>query len=144
MILKSWGVLKYSSPFVRCSCYIYIFNFLNGMNLWLLKGLRVHLVGGVEKWEDRKDFNFPHFCLVRSCWYRIFSTLDLRAKPQKSKNIIFSPWVCKSIQDDVAQPVRALKHLKCLFSAKMTKIPLVSPKFDQRPNKVQTLAKQHF
>ena len=24
----------------RCSCYIYIFNFLNGLNLWLLKGLR--------------------------------------------------------------------------------------------------------
>ena len=33
---------------------------------------RVCLVGGVEKWkdrkwwEDRKDFNFPHFCLVGS------------------------------------------------------------------------------
>ena len=35
--------------------------------------------------------------------------------PKNPKNIIFSPWVCKSIQDDVAQPVRALKHLKCLF-----------------------------
>ena len=39
--------------------------------------LRVHFVGEVEKlenencgrvkkWEDRKDFNFLHFCLVRS------------------------------------------------------------------------------
>ena len=24
------------------------------------------LVGGVEKWKDRKDFNFPPLCLVRS------------------------------------------------------------------------------
>ena len=27
---------------------------------------RVQLVRRVEKWEDRKYFNFPHFCLVRS------------------------------------------------------------------------------
>ena len=27
---------------------------------------RVCLVGGVEKWEDRKYFNFSHFCLVGS------------------------------------------------------------------------------
>ena len=31
-----------------------------------LRLFRVRLVGGVEKWEDRKDFNFPHFCLVES------------------------------------------------------------------------------
>ena len=24
------------------------------------------LVEGVEKWKDRKDFNFSHFCLVGS------------------------------------------------------------------------------
>ena len=28
--------------------------------------LRVRLVGGVEKWEDRKDFIFSLFCLVGS------------------------------------------------------------------------------
>ena len=33
---------------------------------------------------------------------------------------------------------------KVHFSAKMTKMPLVSPRFDRRPNKVQTLAKQRF
>ena len=27
---------------------------------------RVCLVGGVEKWENRKYFNFSHFCLVVS------------------------------------------------------------------------------
>ena len=36
------------------------------------QNFRVHLVGGVEKWEDRKlwkdikDFNFPPSCLVGS------------------------------------------------------------------------------
>ena len=40
-------------------------------NLWVYL-LRVRLVGEVEKlkdrkwWEDRKDFNFFHFCLVGS------------------------------------------------------------------------------
>ena len=24
------------------------------------------MVGGVEKWEDRKYFNFPYFCLVET------------------------------------------------------------------------------
>ena len=28
--------------------------------------VRVRLVGGVEKWEDKKDFNFFPFCLVGS------------------------------------------------------------------------------
>ena len=28
--------------------------------------LTVRLIGGVEKWEDRKNFNFSPFCLVRS------------------------------------------------------------------------------
>ena len=28
--------------------------------------LRNCLVGGVEKWEDKKYFNFSHFCLDRS------------------------------------------------------------------------------
>ena len=31
--------------------------------------LRVCLVGGVEKWEDRKYFNFSHFSLVGT-WKR--------------------------------------------------------------------------
>ena len=26
--------------------------------------VRVHLVGRMEKWEDRKDFIFPHLCLI--------------------------------------------------------------------------------
>ena len=28
--------------------------------------LRVHLVGGMKKWEDRKNFIFSPFCLVGS------------------------------------------------------------------------------
>ena len=40
--------------------------------LEIVSAYKVCLVGRVEKWEDRKwrddekDFNFPHFCLVRS------------------------------------------------------------------------------
>ena len=30
------------------------------------QSFRVCLVGGVKKWEDRKDFNFSHFCLAGS------------------------------------------------------------------------------
>ena len=33
---------------------------------------------------------------------------------------------------------------KVPFSAKMTKMPLVNPRFKQRPKEVQTLAKQYF
>ena len=46
--------------------------FNEGSFLWANLNLRVCLVGGVEKWndrklwEDRKDFNFSHFCLVGS------------------------------------------------------------------------------
>ena len=33
---------------------------------------------------------------------------------------------------------------KVPFLAKMTKMPLVSPRFDRRSNEVQTFTKQHF
>ena len=34
--------------------------------MWVAKGtsLRVYLVGEMEKWENRKDSNFSHLCLV--------------------------------------------------------------------------------
>ena len=60
---------------------------------------------------------------------------------KKSKIIIFFPWVCKSIQNDMVRPVRVSEHPKCPFLAKM---PIVSPKFDQRSNEVQTHTKQRF
>ena len=36
----------------------------NWLEVW--KSGRIENGGRMEKWEDRKDFNFPHFCLVRS------------------------------------------------------------------------------
>ena len=30
------------------------------------KNLRICLVGGVEKWNDKKDFNFSSFCLWKN------------------------------------------------------------------------------
>ena len=33
---------------------------------------------------------------------------------------------------------------KVPFSAKMTKMPLVNPRFDQKSNEVKALTKQHF
>ena len=53
---------------------------------------------------------------------------------EKYKNIIFSPWGHKNIQNDVAQPARTLKPLKCLFSAKMTKMSLVNPRLTKSQN----------
>ena len=44
------------------------------------------------------------FCSPSIC------VLDLK----KSKNIIFSPWGCEDIQNDMGQLVRTLEHLKCL------------------------------
>ena len=41
--------------------YIYIYIYIKS-----LLTIRVWLVGGVEKWEDRKNFIFSHFCLVGS------------------------------------------------------------------------------
>ena len=38
--------------------------------------------------------------------------------PEKSKNIIFSPWGYENIYNDVAQPVRASKESECLFQLK--------------------------
>ena len=35
-------------------------------HLYINNTLRVYLVGGVEKCENRKDFNFSPFCLVGS------------------------------------------------------------------------------
>ena len=43
--------------------------------------------------------------------------------PEKSKNIIFSPWGRENIQNSVVRPVRASEHLKCLFQLKWPKCP---------------------
>ena len=43
--------------------------------------------------------------------------------PEKFKNIIFSPWGRKNIQNSVVRPVRASEHLKCLFQLKWPKCP---------------------
>ena len=70
--LSHW-VLRFRRRKVSCqqlvlrTCikqYIYIYIYISHKILWL-RG-RVCLVGGVEKWENRKNFNFSHFCLVES------------------------------------------------------------------------------
>jgi len=43
--------------------------------------------------------------------------------PEKSKNIIFPPWVCENIQNDMVQPAQTLEHSKCLFQPKWPKRP---------------------
>ena len=43
--------------------------------------------------------------------------------PKKYKNIIFSPWGCENIQNDMAQLIRASKHPKCLFQLEWPKCP---------------------
>ncbi|XP_023883042.2 uncharacterized protein LOC111995357 [Quercus suber] len=55
---------------------------------------------------------------LKPCCYHILFALDLRARPRKSKNIIFSPWGHKDIQNDVEQPIRTSKHPDCLFQPK--------------------------
>ena len=36
----------------------------NWLEVW--KSGRIENGGRMEKWEDRKDFNFPYFCLVKN------------------------------------------------------------------------------
>ena len=64
--------------------------------------------------------------------------------PEKSKNIFFSPWGRENIQNDVVQPVQTSEHPKCLFLAKMTKMPLVNPRFDRMSNEVKALTNFFF
>ena len=73
------------SPSLSLSCY-FIFSIVSTITLsvvpgrkrfargtplgcvWLeeWKSGRIENGGSIEKWEDRKDFNFPPFCLVGS------------------------------------------------------------------------------
>ena len=66
-------------------------------------------------------------------------------KPKKSKNIIifFSMglWECPEWRGAAHSNTGAPK---VPFSAKMTKMPLVNPRFDRRSNEVKALKKQHF
>ena len=78
------------------------------------------------------------------CWYHILSALGLRAEPQKIQKYQFlsmGPWE--------RQERRGITRLdtgapKVHFLVKMTKMPLVCPRVDQRSNEVQTPTKQHF
>ena len=72
-----------------------------------------------------------------------FSSTICVLDSKKSKNIFFSLWGCENIQNDMAQPLGTPEYPKCLFSTKMTKMPL-QPEVDRRPNEVKTLTKQHF
>ena len=48
-----------------------------------------------------------------------FVCLQFACRTSKNpKNIIFSPWDHKNIQNDVAQPVWIAEHPKCLFQPK--------------------------
>ena len=58
--------------------------------------------------------------------------------PEKSKNIIFSPWGHQNIQNDVAQLVQTPEHLKCLFQPKYPWSTLVWLKVKQGQNPHKT------
>ena len=74
----------------------------------------------------------------------MLSALNLRARPQKIQKYHFlSKGLCEHLEQ---------RGVTCLgtgapgvhFSAEMTKMPLVSPKFDWDSKKVQTFTKQCF
>ena len=46
--------------------------------------------------------------------------------PENSKNIIFSLWGHEYMYNGMTHPVQTSEHSKCLFSAKITKMPLVN------------------
>ena len=80
----------------------------------------------------------------RACWYRILFALDLRARPWKIQKYYFLhmrlqkhlEW-CGTTRSGIGAPQVPLL-------AKMTKMPLVNPRFNQRSKKVKTLTKQHI
>ena len=61
------------------------------------------------------------------CRYRILSALNLSAGPWKFQKYYTLHGAMKTFRLMWPQPVRASEHSKCLFSVKMTKMPLVNP-----------------
>ena len=65
---------------------------LNWIN-WI--GLRVRLVRGLEKWEDRKDLVFSHVCLVGEVekWEGGKKICLVGEKKGRMKNVIYINWL---------------------------------------------------
>ena len=63
--------------------------------------------------------------------------------PEKSKNIIFSLWVPRTSRTAWLD-LFGTGAPEVPLLAKMTKMPLVNPRFDKKSNKVKTLTKQYF
>ena len=93
-----------------------------------------------DAWELRMSNVGP----VWFCWYRILSVLDLHAGPLKNPKISFSLYgTMRTSRMTWRNPFEHWSTWSAFF-AKMTKMALISPRFDQRSNVVRTLTKQSF
>ena len=87
------GLLSYGWTHTICIrfIFIYVFNKLSNMNSTLM----VRLVGGVEKWEDRKDLVFPHVYLVEGVekWEggKLFCLVG--EKNGRMENVVYINWL---------------------------------------------------
>ena len=85
------------------------------------------------------------YICVCVCVDTVFFRPRFACRTLKNPKISFlPPWVCESIQNDMAQPIRGIGAPEVPFLTKMTKMPLVSLRFNRRLNEVQTLTKQCF
>ena len=93
---------------------------------------------------DAWELRMSNVGLVWFCWYRILSVLDLHAGPLKNPKISFSLYgTMRTSRMTWRNPFEHWSTWSVFF-AKMTKMALISPRFDQRSNVVRTLTKQRF
>ena len=72
-----------------------------------------------EKIDEQDDIHTAYAKLYKVSIDTIFFSLsNCVLDPKKPKNIIFSQWGHENIYNGVAQPVRTLGRLKCLFRPK--------------------------
>ena len=78
------------------------------------------------------------------CWYCILSTLDSHAGPWKIPKYYFLSIGLQEHTEWYGATHSGIRAPKVPLLTKMTKMPLVNPRFDRRSNKVKTFTKKHF
>ena len=81
---------------------------------------------------------------AHGCWYYILFALDLHAGPLKIQKYHFLSIDPQEHQEQRGATRSGIGAPEVPFFAKMTKIPLVSPRFDRRSNMIWTLTKKTF
>ena len=90
-VCKKFPISSIQCIFTLAWCTV----FLMGLAWCTFTSFRVCLVGGVEKWEDRKYLVFPHVCLVgrvEKCESgKLFCLVE--KKSERIENVVYINWL---------------------------------------------------